>query len=378
MVLSVGFQNGGGFGLAKHLTRNWLKEKQALDWTLAQMAREAEVAITTIWCRLQEAGLPTARRRDANYRNATWLREAYWGRGLSCREMAQELNCSEATIRYWMTRHSIDRRTLSESNHLRWQDEVFREKQGDALRRAWTPEARAKQSTKMKQVIGECPEIRAKQSRATEEGWEVGRYDHLRLSEEELERREAEEKRIRFAREAKRETRRRRQKTAAEGEKRRRDEERACRQKTAKERKKRYYREHRQEIISKGKLYYARHRKERLVYSREWRRRNPEKRRASKQKRRAMLLGVGGSYTAGEWDALLSRYPNCPGCGRAFTKDNPSTIDHVIPLSRGGNNLIQNIQPLCGGCNGKKGQSFSDFRDENRIAENGRNLGRGN
>lgn len=34
---------------------------------------------------------------------------------------------------------------------------------------------------------------------------------------------------------------------------------------------------------------------------------------------------------------------------------NSFTIDHVVPLSRGGSNDIANLVPACEGCNRKKG-----------------------
>lgn len=38
------------------------------------------------------------------------------------------------------------------------------------------------------------------------------------------------------------------------------------------------------------------------------------------------------------------------------------TIDHVVPLSRGGTNQIDNLQTLCGGCNGMKKSKTADYR----------------
>lgn len=38
------------------------------------------------------------------------------------------------------------------------------------------------------------------------------------------------------------------------------------------------------------------------------------------------------------------------------------TPDHVVPLSRGGTNYIDNIQPLCGPCNSQKHAKTIDFR----------------
>ena len=41
----------------------------------------------------------------------------------------------------------------------------------------------------------------------------------------------------------------------------------------------------------------------------------------------------------------------CAACG----KPPPSTVDHVVPLSRGGRHEAHNLQPLCKKCNAKKG-----------------------
>lgn len=70
------------------------------------------------------------------------------------------------------------------------------------------------------------------------------------------------------------------------------------------------------------------------------------------QNARARRLGVVGKFSLKEWRALRERYNNCCAvCGEA----QPLGPDHVIPLSRGGTNTIDNIQPLCLSCNTKKG-----------------------
>jgi len=48
-------------------------------------------------------------------------------------------------------------------------------------------------------------------------------------------------------------------------------------------------------------------------------------------------------------------------CLSCYTKDNLS-LDHIIPVSMGGPNTLDNLQTLCSRCNSKKGVSIIDFR----------------
>lgn len=89
-------------------------------------------------------------------------------------------------------------------------------------------------------------------------------------------------------------------------------------------------------------------------------RQHPEIRHASKHNRRARINGNGGTYTASEWVDLCKHYNNrCLCCNRS---DIELTVDHVVPVSRGGTNSIDNIQPLCTCCNLKKGTKTIDYR----------------
>lgn len=66
-----------------------------------------------------------------------------------------------------------------------------------------------------------------------------------------------------------------------------------------------------------------------------------------------------GAIKIGDWRALCARYNHkCLACGL----EKPLTIDHVIPLSKGGSNTIDNVQPLCASCNSIKGTNSTDYR----------------
>lgn len=94
--------------------------------------------------------------------------------------------------------------------------------------------------------------------------------------------------------------------------------------------------------------------------ARKWATDNPDKKLACVRNRRACEKKAEGSFTAAEWKALCKQYNNqcCyPGCDRTDLH-----ADHVVPLSRGGRNTIDNIQPLCSHHNFRKGTRSGDYR----------------
>lgn len=87
------------------------------------------------------------------------------------------------------------------------------------------------------------------------------------------------------------------------------------------------------------------------IYHRNYCKKHPEIISHLKANRYAREKGAIGSHTLKEWTELKQKYNNrCAICG----EEKPLTKDHIIPLSRGGNNYISNIQPLCRNCNSKK------------------------
>ena len=93
-----------------------------------------------------------------------------------------------------------------------------------------------------------------------------------------------------------------------------------------------------------------------------YRKANPLKVRTFVENRRALKLSAPGTHTAEQVRSqLYAQQGNCDYCyvhmGQAFT------IDHVIPLSRGGSNGIENIVCACGSCNSSKGtKTGEEFR----------------
>lgn len=76
-------------------------------------------------------------------------------------------------------------------------------------------------------------------------------------------------------------------------------------------------------------------------------------------RRRAMGFG---SHSWDEWVSVVAMAGNkCLKCGIIGTPESLS-IDHVIPVIKGGSNFITNIQPLCFSCNSSKGAKFIDYR----------------
>lgn len=87
------------------------------------------------------------------------------------------------------------------------------------------------------------------------------------------------------------------------------------------------------------------------IYHKNYCTRHPDTIAHLKTRRYAREKGAEGKHTKTEWDNLKKRYNYCCAiCG----EKKPLTVDHIIPLSKGGSDYIENIQPLCRNCNSKK------------------------
>jgi 5-methylcytosine-specific restriction endonuclease McrA len=121
-----------------------------------------------------------------------------------------------------------------------------------------------------------------------------------------------------------------------------------------------------------GRAEYLKHRESYMARAKEWIKSNPEKYktylkkthannpelyrkiwRLKQQRRTAAMLQLGGDGLQGqEWELILRDQD-----GRCFwcAESADLTIDHVIPVSRGGRHEVSNIVGACRRCNSSKG-----------------------
>ena len=83
-----------------------------------------------------------------------------------------------------------------------------------------------------------------------------------------------------------------------------------------------------------------------------------------KARRYAREKGAKGSHTLNEWLCLKDMFENkCANC----KKEEKLTKDHIIPLSKGGTDFIENIQPLCKSCNSKKHNKILNIHENTEL-----------
>jgi hypothetical protein len=112
-----------------------------------------------------------------------------------------------------------------------------------------------------------------------------------------------------------------------------------------------YYLKNKEKLLKYFWNHYRNTREERLVHQHRYYLENPEVAKTNNALYRARLANAEGSYTPEEFRLKCRQYEDvCAYCGRKLSLG----PDHATPLSRGGDNYIENIIPVCEFCNKSK------------------------
>ena len=106
------------------------------------------------------------------------------------------------------------------------------------------------------------------------------------------------------------------------------------------------------------RTFYTNHKAQVQERNRKWKENNPEQNKLNRQHenrlRKYRDRNAVGSFTRKECETKLRECNyKCIYCGQSLSIEN-ITIDHLIPLSKGGTNYIDNLVPSCLECNCKK------------------------
>ena len=101
----------------------------------------------------------------------------------------------------------------------------------------------------------------------------------------------------------------------------------------------------------------------RKAYGKQWKENNTEKVNAHNRRRRACKSHASGYHIENDLQYIYEKQNGICACCGAKIPYNKITVDHIIPLSKGGSDLPINIQLLCGSCNSSKHNTHAtDYR----------------
>ena len=98
--------------------------------------------------------------------------------------------------------------------------------------------------------------------------------------------------------------------------------------------------------------------------SKQWAKENPEKRKANNYKRRS-CISENGKFEITKKEIVTIYKSECVYCG----SNQKITLDHVIPIKRGGTHSLGNLVPACQSCNSSKGtKTITEWKKAKRKA----------
>lgn len=125
-----------------------------------------------------------------------------------------------------------------------------------------------------------------------------------------------------------------------------------------------YYEANKEDILAKSTVYAHENRESINFYKLGWQKTETGRKNSLQSRRRriARKLNAPGSHTIDEFYELCAEYEDhCLCCLKKMDRPKLS-IDHIVPISKGGSDGIENLQPLCRRCNTRKGIHTIDYR----------------
>lgn len=124
--------------------------------------------------------------------------------------------------------------------------------------------------------------------------------------------------------------------------------------------KRKHYLEHKQRYIERFRKWKDRNPSKGYEFSKRWADKNRDRvrlwKRINVQKRRQRIKQAGGDpLTLSQWENLVEAQRGmCWWCCGVL----PLEIDHIFPISKGGQHTLSNVVASCKRCNTRKGNSF--------------------
>jgi len=121
----------------------------------------------------------------------------------------------------------------------------------------------------------------------------------------------------------------------------------------ADDKRKEYARAHRPQLARNNAMWRQRHPEREVECRRKWRKNNPHKLCEKEGRRRARLRGAPIIEAIDRLAIIERDKSTCYLCGKVL-EPHQVTLDHVIPLCRGGSHTADNLKVACRSCNCRK------------------------